>query len=143
MAKKKTVPLTAVNKRDEKLVKIPPQTPHSTPSWKFSTVDRGGPFQWPEDDSELIKDIVKKLSNFDSMKWDDIKGIDHHSIPKHKLSKVAQERLEEINLDDIDTVFSLHFNGKKRIIGIKDLNVMKLLWWDQEHEVCPSPKKHT
>ncbi len=34
-------------------------------------------------------------------------------------------------------------NGKQRIWGIKDRNILKVLWWDPDHEVCPSLKKYT
>jgi hypothetical protein len=60
-----------------------------------------------------------------------------------KLIKEAQDRLTEISLDDLDELTSLHLTGKGRVWGIIDQGVMNLLWWDPEHQVCPSHKKHT
>ena len=77
------------------------------------------------------------------MEWTEIAGSDHHSIPVSKLSNEAQKRLEEIKQDDIDEIFSFHLQGKPRIICIRDLSIAKLLWFDPEHKVCPSQKKHT
>jgi len=77
------------------------------------------------------------------MRWQEIEGADHHAIGVDRLSKEAQNRLAEIRQDDLDEVFSFHFSGKPRIIGIREMNVIKLLWWDPEHQVCPSIKKHT
>lgn len=77
------------------------------------------------------------------MYWDDISGTDHHAIPIDRLSKEAQQRLAEIKQDDIDEIFSFHFSGKRRIIGIRDMSIVKLLWWDPDHLVCPSVKKNT
>lgn len=77
------------------------------------------------------------------MRWPDIEGEDHHFIETGRLSKTAQERLAAINQDDAPGVFSFHFSGKRRIIGIRDGSAIKLLWWDPEHQVCPSHKKHT
>lgn len=141
MAKK--VPKSATSKADSKIVKIPEQRAHLSPSWKFSSVDKNGPYKWPQDDPGLVSEIIKKLSNFDSMKWLEISGEDHHSIPRSSLSKEAQQRLEQLELDDIDEIFSFHFNGRKRIFGILDLSAVKLLWWDEDHKVCPSKLKNT
>ncbi len=77
------------------------------------------------------------------MAWKEIEGKVHHAIPIANLSKDAIERLKSINQDDIDEVFSFHFGGKERIIGLRDRGIVKLLWWDSEHQVCPSQKKHT
>lgn len=140
--KKKSVPATANARGDSKTARIQPVAPAHFPSWRFSTVDKGGPFPWPKNkDEELL--IVQKLHDFDSMMWSRIEGPDHHAISQESLSKEARQRLEEIGQDDIDEVFSFHFSGKKRIIGIREFGAIRLLWWDPEHGVCPSVKKHT
>lgn len=77
------------------------------------------------------------------MHWQDISGREHHAIEVDRLSREAQARLEQIGQDDVDEMFSFHFSGKQRIIGIRDMNVVRLLWWDPEHQVCLSHKKHT
>jgi hypothetical protein len=50
----------------------------------------------------------------------------------------AQRRLVAIAQDDIDDLFSLHLGGKPRVWGVRDGSVLRLLWWDPEHEICPS-----
>ena len=80
------------------------------------------------------------------MTWGEIlgkSGDKHHSIDVHRLSKTAQDRLREIRLDDIDDVISLRVTGQERIFGVRFGSVLRLLWWDPLHEVCPSQKKHT
>ena len=142
MQRPKKTPASATSRRDTKTVKSRDvRHPHS-PSWRFSTVDLNGPFAWPV--GELIEaQIIQKLRQFDSMKWHEIEGPDHHAIGVDQLSKEAQIRLTQIKQDDIDEIFSFHFSGKPRIIGIRDMSVVKLLWWDPEHLVCPSQKKNT
>ncbi len=66
-----------------------------------------------------------------------------HNIALDKLSKSALKRLKELHLDDIDELYSIHITGKERIFCIKMNNVMKVLWWDPLHKVCPSKLKHT
>ena len=61
----------------------------------------------------------------------------------YKLCSHAQKRLVEMKLDDVDEVHSLRLSGVHRVWGILTENVLTLLWWDPNHEVCPSLKKHT
>lgn len=138
----KRVPKKAVARADKKIVAMPSQPAASTPSWRFSKVDCNGPFPWPSN-TDTEQQIIQKLRLFDSMTWKEIEGPDHHAIGVESLSKDAQDRLREIKLDDQDEIFSFHFQGKPRIIGIREFNVVRLLWWDPEHGVCPSKKKHT
>lgn len=142
MGKPKKTPASATNRADEKNVKTAALPTPDTPSWRFSTVDRDGPFPWPVG-TDVELEILQKLRQFDTMRWKEIEGPDHHAIERHKLSKDAQDRLAKIKQDDVDEIFSFHFSGKPRIIGIRDRNVVRLLWWDPEHGVCPSIKKHT
>lgn len=145
MAKKtKWVPESATSRAKGKHVRIPqaPLIGPLFPSWRFSIVDKDGPFRWPINEP-IELDILQKLRAFDSMEWSKIQGSDHHAIPLESLSPDAKERLVSIGRDDIDEVVSFHFNGKSRIFGIRDGHAVKLLWWDPEHAVCPSRKKHT
>ena len=112
------------------------------PSWRFSTVDKDGPFAWNMNDEKRIE-IIEKLHNFDSMTWQEIQGPDHHAIDINSLSKEAQDRLLKIKKDDIDNIFSFHINGGQRIICILVQNVAEILWYDPKHKVCLSKKKHT
>lgn len=136
------MPRAATSRVENKSVRSADIASPRTPSWRFSTVDTAGPYPWPVGEAKELE-ILQKLRQFDTMHWEEIEGPDHHSIEVGKLSKEAGGRLAAINQDDLDEVFSFHFSGKPRIIGIRDQNVVKLLWWDAEHEVCPSRKKHT
>lgn len=48
-----------------------------------------------------------------------------------------------VDNDDLDQLFSLRLTVRKRVWGIKEGNIFWILWWDPEHEVCKSHKKHT
>lgn len=97
----------------------------------------------------FIEKIYPKLREFESITWDELEKqtydnkSKHHPISKGKLCKEAQQRLEELGQGDVDEVFSLRLEGKLRLFGIRELNCLKILWIDQNHEVCPSHKKHT
>jgi len=40
-------------------------------------------------------------------------------------------------------LFSFAIDGRRRVWGIRREHVLCLLWWDPNHQVCPSQKKAT
>ncbi|MBF0463264.1 MAG: hypothetical protein HQL87_18010 [Magnetococcales bacterium] len=115
------------------------------PSWRFGVMDTDGPFGWnvPIEGVAPLLYVLPKLKEFETMTWQEIAGRRHHNIPVDTLSTNAKRRLSDLNLDDIDEVFSLALMGLQRVVGIRDQNVFRVLWWDPEHQVCLSHKKRT
>lgn len=111
--------------------------------WQFSLMDLSGSFSCRDITHDEWILILSKMRLWETMTWNEIEGKRDHSISVDSLSSDARKRLIEIQLDDIDEIFSLHIDGKKRLLGIRDRNIFKVLWWDREHKVCPSVKKHT
>lgn len=112
--------------------------------WRFSLVDKEGPFGWKSMSNEKYLDILTRMGNFEGMSLDEIGRGGSHAIPWDGLSKKAQDRLKEIKQDDIEELFSLRMGGKERIFCIRaGRNCLKVLWWDPDHKVCPSSLKHT
>jgi hypothetical protein len=112
--------------------------------WRFSHADRGGPFSWAAMPSaNKLADIIERLAAFETMTDSDIAGSGSHSIELHQLSKEAQTRLVEIQHDDLDEIYSLRITGAERVICIHMGNIMRVLWYDPDHKVCPSKLKHT
>ncbi|MEO5339109.1 MAG: hypothetical protein H7837_01130 [Magnetococcus sp. MYC-9] len=114
-------------------------------SWRFRVMDMDGPFGWnsPIDGADPLLYVPPKLKEFETMTWQEIVGSRHHKIPVDLLSSDAKRRLSDLKLDDIDEVFSLALMGRQRVVGIRDQNVFRVLWWDPDHQVCPSHKKYT
>ena len=114
------------------------------PAWRISTLEMCGPFGWHEVDGETLQYIQKKLASFESMTWAEIlvSGKNkNHFIKVVSLIKEARDRLEYLQLDDIDEVCSLRLEGQKRVYGIRHQAALSLLWWDPYHKICPSHKK--
>ena len=111
--------------------------------WQVGIMDYGGPFSWKNFEAENWLFLHSKMSSFETMKWSELPKERHHSIDVDDLSLEAKKRLLELKRNDIDQVFSFALGGKIRLIGIRDRHVFKLLWWDPEHQACPSKKKHT
>ena len=112
--------------------------------WRTSGIDCSGPFGWENANHELLfSHIVPKLHEFEMMLWREVEGDAHHSCEVDGMCKEAQRRLIELGKDDCDTLFSLRFKGIERVWGIRDRQILNLLWWDPEHRVYPSKKKNT
>lgn len=144
--KNKQVSPKATNRPDRKHVPQRATPPRDNkPSWRFSTVDhaKDSPFRWPKGEPDEMK-IIKDLHNFDSMTWNEIEGRRNHQLTPKSLSPVSIKRLKARQLDDcIENLFSFRLSGPERVVCIKDGHIAKLLWYDPEHKVCPSQKKHT
>ena len=116
-----------------------------TPVWRFSLLDWDGPWGWRNVDTSKWQEILQKLGNFETRTWADIKrdGNNHAVLIQNSPNSEVPKRLAEIHLDDIDELFSLRLSGKERVWGILENYILKILWWDPNHEVWPSIKKHT
>jgi hypothetical protein len=112
------------------------------PAWRLSLLELDKPFGWHELDAGQMRYVREKLSSFESMTWGEILGKQNHRVAVDSICNDAQRRLIEIKQDDIDELVSLRLSGAERIWGILD-NVVKVLWWDPNHEICPSLLKHT
>lgn len=113
--------------------------------WSTDRLDWGGPFSWNALTTErLLREIIPKLQDYESMTWGELEGTTgSHFVDVTDLVKTARKRLKEIGMHDTDQLFSLRLAGKIRIWGVRDIAVLQMLWWDPDHEVCPSEKKRT
>jgi hypothetical protein len=113
-----------------------PQTPEGI-SWRFSILDRDGPYGWSKCDSaEKYLEILFKKKDIEKMSWTDLRHGGSHPVETYKLAKEARDRLVEIKLDDQDELLSLRISGKNRIWCVRDKNVIFVVWWDPDHLVC-------
>jgi hypothetical protein len=91
--------------------------------------------------------ILPKLKGYESKNWHEIEAETystknerksrHHTIPVGKLSKEAQRRLRELNMEDIEELFSFRLEGLIRVWGIRKFGYFQLLWIDPDHTVYP------
>lgn len=117
-----------------------------SPAWQVSILEMVDPFGWHALDAVTIRTIHRKLAEFEGRTWADIlvkEKSNNHTVEVSKICREARQRLEAINQADTDNLVSLRLSGKERIWGIQNGRVLKVLWWDPEHLVYPSPKKNT
>lgn len=117
------------------------------PSWRISLLEMIDPYGWHiVDNKEQLESIMNRLRNLETMTWSEILIVgkkQNHHVSRTSICRLAQQRLVDLNQDDVDEVVSLRVTGEARIWGIRENEVLKLLWWDPEHQICPSEKKHT
>ena len=62
----------------------------------------------------------------------------NHNVGIQRLCKSAQDRLNAMKQYDPDEILSLRLSGTERVWGILADGICTLVWWDPEHQVCPS-----
>jgi hypothetical protein len=142
---KTSAPISETTQKIPKTV-VQPNFNQLKPAWRVSLLEMRDPFGWHEVSREKLAEIREKLSNFESMTWNEILIVAkkfHHTVQVIELDRRAQDRLKEINQDDIDEIVSLRLSNKERVWGIRENEVLKILWWDPNHEICPSLLRNT
>jgi hypothetical protein len=144
----KKAPVFGSNPTTAKLTKqIQPVSDDShSPAWQFHRRDIDhSQWGWHRLTLDEFNGVIEALSGFDTMRWFDIlsasggrsSGNNNHFIDVDRLAKGAQKRLIELRLDDQDRLFSLRLQGKVRVFGIKEGRILRVLWYDRDHSVCP------
>lgn len=109
-------------------------------AWRFSACDPGGPFAWSVQPDAKFREVMTKLQEFEGKAWNDITQGGSHPIPVWKLEKAARDRLKDIDRDDVDELMSFRLTGPNRVWCIQSGNIMRVLWWDEQHQVYIVPK---
>lgn len=115
------------------------------PTWKFQRADKKHERWSMKNCPDFCADILDKLVDYEGQTWSEItidaKKQNHH-ISVSYIIKEAQKRLGELKIIE-DELFSLRLNGTCRLYGILTDGVFHIIWYDCNHEICPSNKKHT
>jgi hypothetical protein len=113
-------------------------------SWRLSRLDLEGAWGWSHLGRADIPRIYDYLRNCERLHLGELmtmKGTEQ--IPIENLEPPARKRLQEIGHDDLDELWHLRLGGKPRIWGTVQGTIFYVIWWDPDHCVCKSPKKHT
>ena len=118
-------------------------TDRCQPEFRAEQLDRQGTWGWDRFEASQMQEVLQKIFESQKLTWQELRNNGSHFVDRSTLCHDAQKRLVQLQKDDLDQLFSLRLSGRKRIWGIKEGNILWLLWWDPNHEVCPSHKKHT
>jgi hypothetical protein len=103
-------------------------------------------YGWDTISSPKFAEVIKKLGSYESKTWAQVRAENptgQHPVPLESLIPEAQKRLEVLRLDDLDELVRIRLSGTERVWCAQFGNVLYLLWWDPDHNICPSQKKHT
>lgn len=138
------------SKKSVKIQAVPESADRLSPAWQFHKRDVShAEWGWGKLSHVQFCDLLhNQLCNFETMTWGEIfkavgdkgSGNMHHNISVDACVKLARERLAELHLDDVDEIFSLRLNNKTRLWGIKEGRVLRFIWYDAKHEICPSSR---
>lgn len=89
--------------------------------------------------------IISKLQKLENVTWQEIldasggksdgRGNNNHFIPATKLPYDERKIFAKLGyMKDFEKVFSLRLSGKERLIGVVDMNVFEILWFDAKHK---------
>lgn len=113
-------------------------------AWRFSNSDLDGPFSCANLAIQEFKDMWDRLRAFEKMTPAQLRDAGSlHGVSVVQMSKAAKERLLKIKLDDIETLYSFRVDGACRLWCVKFENIFSVLWWDRNHQVYTTPKRHT
>lgn len=135
----------------------PNKTPHHIPgstraiddhiAWRFELIYGEPCFGWDTltaDDQNLLH---KSLAKFEGMTIGELFNNSGHPGKTygspHAIPNLAARRRLLKHYEDEDAIHRLQCDGKHRIFGFRRGNVFLVLWWDPNHDIWPSKKKHT
>ena len=61
--------------------------PSGTPRWRFRRLDVDGPWCPFKGSPSLLRQVIARLRDFESMTWAEILGKHHHEIPVEDLNR--------------------------------------------------------
>jgi hypothetical protein len=152
MAKNRKNRQTSQPAANNKRITIQPDTgtDQKKQLWDFSSVDKEGCFAFiPGREDFDAKDILQKIIYFSERTWANIKQetygkenkSKHHFLQYDKIYKEGHDRICALELQgDYEAIFSMRFEGKVRIIGIRDGQRFIVKWFDPNHQFCPSQR---
>ena len=133
--------------RKKEVRAISPESTNSlSPGWSFSLLREDE--DWSFNGEDFLTEVLPTMKHFESMTWQDIiqasggrrGGTNSHPISFADLTPEAQKKLRDRQLE-YDEVFSLRLSGRKRIIGIREERILKIIWYCEDHQACPSMKR--
>lgn len=121
-----------------------------TPIWRFDKIDRDGKFAFNLSRKDFKhKEVLQKLIEYGNMTWDEIsrqqhdrtRKTKHHYLNPVSLSNEAVERIKAKHFDEYtDDIYSFALQNLVRIIGLRYGAEFHIVWYDPNHEFCPSIK---
>ena len=118
--------------------------------WCFDDLDTAGAFAFNLTREDFdYKEVLQKIIAYSNMTWSEVKRqthdngkSKHHFLEPETLSPSARERIRVKRLEErSDSIFSFALQNRLRIIGYRENEMFHAVWYDPQHEFCPSHRK--
>lgn len=121
-------------------------------TWSFVYADIDWDFGWKGKDlpEDLFKEIIPRLQGLETQTWPRViteAGRRNHYVAASEVIPDAQKRLavlvKTVFKEDVDDLFSMGIDARRRVWGLVRDGVFTIWWWDPQHQICPSELKNT
>jgi len=113
--------------------------------FRMSLMDGSGPWGFAGLSTDDVKRIAAACKSFESMTRNELINVSGNKpIDWESMCNEAQGRAAELELNLFgDGLWELRLSGTGRLWGLLDGHCFYVVWWDPDHEVCPSMKRNT
>ena len=119
--------------------------------WRFDRLERNGKFAFDLSRADFDhREVLEKIIAYSNMTWSDVKKqthdrkgkSKHHFLDMSSISADGRDSFKSRGFEGVydDSIFSFSFQNKLRIIGIRENEKFYAVWFDPQHEFCPSKK---
>lgn len=118
--------------------------------FRFDCLDLDDDCPWPmfRMDERKHQEVLSKLADFEKATVKELRSGNYQAFRIYRdfsscPNTDAVKRLGEKYETDSDVIGRFRLSGRERLYGFLISNEFHLVWWDPEHEIWPSNKKHT
>jgi len=85
---------------------------------------------------DFFQILIDRLHDFEQTSWEDLeRRRSCHPMPVENIEASAQQRLNEVCGDEIDSLYQVDISPKCRLWGYRDRTILFLIWHDPKHTV--------
>lgn len=114
---------------------------------QFGRFDAGSQWCLSKITPDEIRTLLGRIRNIETMTITEVFNSSDEPGKDYSIedlpSNAARERLVELKYDDEDQISRLRVTGCGRLYGFRRDERFYALWWDPEHAIYPSKRKHT
>jgi hypothetical protein len=114
--------------------------------WRIQKLQLVSPYGWHELSPTEIAQMQRKLAQFEGRTWNEIFVNDkkyNHSVPVSEFDCPTAKQWMRTNLPREDELWTLYLGSTERIWGIRRDGAFHIIFWDPDHQIKLSHKKHT
>lgn len=113
---------------------------------RWTRFDYDGPFCLAASSIDTVVTMFKAVSHLESMTPAEVFGGGvgkDYGDPAGLPNQAAVRRLRELSLQDETNISRLSFMGRQRLYGFRRDLEFYAIFWDPDHQIWPSVKRHT